>query len=118
VPGVLAGIEEPDDPGVVQRRQQAHLAVEARPVDVGTGREDLHGDPSPEALVDGLVDLAHAAPRDQPPEAVPVDQDGVARESGGNPGFHRSALPAPPGTEPCRGASSARRAKPRALDAE
>ena len=61
---VLAGVEHPHEAGVVERRQDADLAVEARPVGRRPGPEHLHGDAPLEPLVLGLVHVGHAAAGD------------------------------------------------------
>ena len=59
---VLAGIEHPNEPGMVEGRQQPGLPVEAPPVEGRIGPEHLHRHLALQALVGGFEHIAHATP--------------------------------------------------------
>ncbi len=75
-PVVEARIEDRDDAGVVEPRDELDLALEALPGGIGGHggvAHDLERDAPACGALDGLIDHPHAADADEVDDVVPID---------------------------------------------
>lgn len=92
--GVVADVEDPADVRVGDLARQVDLALEAvdRPLLGGDRRvHRLERDPLAQVAVLRLVDLAHAAAREEADDPVAAGEDGAGLEDGGRRGAAEAA---------------------------